>query len=190
MNASGLPHSEIPGSKPVCGSPELIAAYHVLLRHLSPRHSPYALSSLTIKYENSHRDPNSFCGLSGGMNPSRHTALSVWSEKTTVCRIFSCQRSVGATPRTPRGRSLGQRPRSAPAGSSLSLAALARITRSPLRRLAPFRSPELLILRSRPATDNRVRRFRERGWALGPHPSRRPEAVDNQTKWRIPGSNR
>src|SRR5215510_7329846 len=48
MNTGGLPHSEIPGSKPVCGSPELIAAYHVLHRHLSPRHSPYALSSLTI----------------------------------------------------------------------------------------------------------------------------------------------
>ena len=44
----GFPHSEIPGSKPVCGSPELFAAYHVLHRHLSPRHSPYALSSLTI----------------------------------------------------------------------------------------------------------------------------------------------
>ena len=49
MNEGGLPHSEIPGSKPVCGSPELIAAYHVLHRHLAPRHSPYALSSLTIK---------------------------------------------------------------------------------------------------------------------------------------------
>src|SRR5688572_26026189 len=44
----GFPHSDIPGSKPVCGSPELFAAYHVLHRHLSPRHSPYALSSLTI----------------------------------------------------------------------------------------------------------------------------------------------
>jgi hypothetical protein len=48
INARGLPHSEIPGSKPVCGLPELIAAYHVLHRHLAPRHSPYALSSLTI----------------------------------------------------------------------------------------------------------------------------------------------
>jgi hypothetical protein len=43
-----LPHSEILGSKPVCGSPKLIAAYHVLHRLLAPRHSPYALSSLTI----------------------------------------------------------------------------------------------------------------------------------------------
>ena len=48
MTRGGLPHSEISGSKPVCGSPELIAAYHVLRRLLAPRHSPYALSSLTI----------------------------------------------------------------------------------------------------------------------------------------------
>ena len=51
MSLSGLPHSEILGSKPVCGSPKLIAAYHVLHRLLAPRHSPYALSSLTIVLE-------------------------------------------------------------------------------------------------------------------------------------------
>jgi hypothetical protein len=44
-----LPHSEIDGSKPVCGSPSLIAAYHVLHRLLAPRHPPCALSSLTIR---------------------------------------------------------------------------------------------------------------------------------------------
>ena len=52
ISQSGFPHSEIPGSKLVCGSPRLIAAYHVLHRLLAPRHSPYALSSLTIKYSN------------------------------------------------------------------------------------------------------------------------------------------
>jgi hypothetical protein len=46
ISQGGLPHSEIAGSKPVCGSPTLIAAYHVLHRLLVPRHSPYALSSL------------------------------------------------------------------------------------------------------------------------------------------------
>ena len=46
----GFPHSEIPGSKPACGSPRLIAACHVLHRLLLPRHSPCALSSLTIKF--------------------------------------------------------------------------------------------------------------------------------------------
>jgi hypothetical protein len=43
-----LPHSDIPGSKLVCSSPRLFAAYCVLHRLLAPRHSPYALSSLTI----------------------------------------------------------------------------------------------------------------------------------------------
>ena len=45
-----LEDSEIPGSQPVYGSPRLIAAYHVLHRLPSPRHPPYALSSLTIKF--------------------------------------------------------------------------------------------------------------------------------------------
>ena len=48
MTLAGLPHSEIPGSKPVGGSPRLIAASHVLHRLLAPRHPPFALCSLTI----------------------------------------------------------------------------------------------------------------------------------------------
>ena len=39
----GFPHSETPGSTPVCGSPRIIAAYHVLHRLPLPRHPPYAL---------------------------------------------------------------------------------------------------------------------------------------------------
>ena len=46
----GFPHSEIPGSTPVCGFPGLIAADHVLHRLPSPRHPPCALSSLIITY--------------------------------------------------------------------------------------------------------------------------------------------
>ena len=49
VHPAGFPHSEIPGSKPACGSPRLIAACHVLHRLLAPRHPPYALSSLIIK---------------------------------------------------------------------------------------------------------------------------------------------
>ncbi len=45
-----LKDSDIPRSQPVCGSLRLIAAYHVLHRLPSPRHPPYALSSLTIKF--------------------------------------------------------------------------------------------------------------------------------------------
>ena len=47
---NGFPHSEISGSQAACASPKLIAACHVLHRLLAPRHPPYALSSLTIKF--------------------------------------------------------------------------------------------------------------------------------------------
>jgi hypothetical protein len=48
MTGTRFPDSDISGSKPVIGSPKLIADCHVLHRHLTPRHSPYALRSLTI----------------------------------------------------------------------------------------------------------------------------------------------
>ena len=51
MTPCGLLHSDICGSKPICGSPQLFAAYRVLLRLLVPRHSPCALSSLTLCFE-------------------------------------------------------------------------------------------------------------------------------------------
>ena len=43
----GLPHSEILGSKRVCRSPKLIAAYRVLHRLRVPRHPPSAFTRLT-----------------------------------------------------------------------------------------------------------------------------------------------
>ena len=43
-----FPHSDIHGLSDICSFPWLFAAYHVLLRLLVPRHSPYALSSLTL----------------------------------------------------------------------------------------------------------------------------------------------
>ena len=43
LHPCGLTHSDIPGSKPVCGSPGLFAAYHVLRRLQKPRHPPFAL---------------------------------------------------------------------------------------------------------------------------------------------------
>ena len=43
-----FPHSDIHGLLDICSSPWLFAAYHVFLRLLVPRHSPYALCSLTF----------------------------------------------------------------------------------------------------------------------------------------------
>ena len=45
----GFPIRTSPDITPVCGSPELFAACHVLHRLILPRHPPCALSSLIIK---------------------------------------------------------------------------------------------------------------------------------------------
>jgi hypothetical protein len=45
LQRTGLPHSEISGSKRICRFPKLIAACHVLLRLWEPRHPPCALSN-------------------------------------------------------------------------------------------------------------------------------------------------
>src|SRR5258705_13579177 len=62
ISQRGFPHSDIPGSKLVCSSPGLIAAYRVLHRLLAPRHSPYALSSLTTSMSNPIPDEMTFVG--------------------------------------------------------------------------------------------------------------------------------
>ena len=47
-SSRGFPHSDICGSRLICSSPQLFAAYRVLLRLLMPRHSPCALDSLNF----------------------------------------------------------------------------------------------------------------------------------------------
>ena len=55
----GFPHSDISGSKLVGSSPKLFAACYVLRRPLTPRHPPYALSSLTT----CKREDYAFCSV-------------------------------------------------------------------------------------------------------------------------------
>ena len=47
VRSGGFPHSDIHGSRLICSSPWLFAAYHVFLRLSVPRHPPCALSCLT-----------------------------------------------------------------------------------------------------------------------------------------------
>ena len=58
--AAGFPHSEISGSMRMCRSPELIAACHVLLRLLMPRHSPCALLRLIYWFSRIMQAPFGF----------------------------------------------------------------------------------------------------------------------------------
>ena len=48
LQPAGLPHSDITGSIPVCSSPVLFAAYHVLHRLQKPRHPPFALVTFSL----------------------------------------------------------------------------------------------------------------------------------------------
>ena len=50
ITACGFPHSDISGSMDMCSSPELFAAYHVLLRLPVPRHPPDALLNLNVNF--------------------------------------------------------------------------------------------------------------------------------------------
>ena len=70
---AGFPHSEISGSTDICSSPKLIAACHVLLRLLMPRHSPCALYSLTFRRCGLHILR---CNASVSAHPFRHISSS------------------------------------------------------------------------------------------------------------------
>ena len=49
LQDDGLSHSEIRGSKVICTSPRLFAAYHVLHRLREPRHPPCALACFPLR---------------------------------------------------------------------------------------------------------------------------------------------
>ena len=86
MNGAGLPHSEISGSKPVCGSPELIAAYHVLHRLLVPSHPPSALPRLATEKILLGLSPPP-CGGRGGLALCGVTIHSVVKEPRALFRL-------------------------------------------------------------------------------------------------------
>ena len=72
-STDGLLHSEILGSKRVCRSPGLIAAYRVLRRLAMPRHPPCALSRLCVSSKSprpkngpAQNPPPRPSGLAGG----------------------------------------------------------------------------------------------------------------------------
>ena len=78
------------------------------------------------------------------------------------------------------------------AGFSQSLSAYSRLPELSILRASLARCKRDVSIRAtrRMLLAIRTPRARGEGGRWGPHPSRRPEAVDNQTKWRIPGSNR
>ena len=79
--SGGLPHSEITGSKPIPGSPVLIAGYHVLHRLLLPRHPPNALLALDPIQRRTGLERRSLCAaplpiLAQSLRPARSSRKS------------------------------------------------------------------------------------------------------------------
>jgi hypothetical protein len=161
MTRRGLPHSETPGSKLVCSSPRLIAAYCVLHRLSAPRHSPYALSSLTIgiwKLRTSSVRTSKFLFP----NPHLNTACSCGSEKLPFAGYSVVKDQPGdCVPPDPLTTSLAGTP----------------FIPAPLRRGAPFGAPKVT------QTLGRAPYFSD--------PLFRTQKFEvPSSKWRIPGSNR
>ena len=80
--SSGFPHSEICGSKDICSSPQLIAAYHVFRRLPVPRHSPCALFRLTV-FQPTYISVNCFFDSPNSL-PTRY------NQNCRLIIIFSC----------------------------------------------------------------------------------------------------
>ena len=180
----GLPHSEIPGSKLVCSSPRLFSAYCVLHRLLAPRHSPYALSSLTIGIiDNFQSQTKTIARCNRRSAISNHQCLPTLTKHCCVCgseKLPFAGYSVvkdqpgDFVPPDPLTRSLASRFRRA--------APFARRTRS--RSCAQALSSEL----ARPGVLN----YRTHSFSATAFIARSTEhcALSTETKWRIPGSNR
>ena len=92
MTGTGLPHSEIPGSKRACRSPRLIAACRVLHRLLSPRHPSCALTSLTTKNPVRIRCRDTSCGGTG--RPGFPEPMHLARPSAVLLRIASDQPGV------------------------------------------------------------------------------------------------
>ena len=113
----GFPHSEILGSKPVRGSPRLIAAYHVLHRLSAPRHPPDTLMTLDCSHNqraesvigDRSRDQISSSPFRSARQPAAlgHCASSV--EKTSFASNTSGSLAVKRGPRLRCSRQIGER---------------------------------------------------------------------------------
>ena len=86
LHIEGFPHSDTCGSRLICSSPQLFAAYRVLLRLLMPRHSPCTLSSLNfMSYRKSFLSIEVF-----SVKLLFHTVISILLLYATMLRCSNC----------------------------------------------------------------------------------------------------
>ena len=83
LQAAGLSHSETRGSKVICTSPRIIAAYRVLHRLHEPRHPPCALS-----YFPRYRTPQNPCARAGA---GAHTFSCIVEKNVSLSTVLLVQ---------------------------------------------------------------------------------------------------
>ena len=85
----GFPHSDIDGSMDKCSSPSLFAAFHVLHRLQVPRHSPHALSSLTIKLVHQQIFLHELFDLSSGITGLDRVQIKPVEQMIITCFTYN-----------------------------------------------------------------------------------------------------
>ena len=136
MTGTGLPHSEILGSKRACRSPRLIAACRVLHRLPTPRHPSCALCSLTTKNPSaSTAESLAPCARTRpGPRSGARAADRALDSFPQLC-LCNCQRAIRPDPRPAVPACAAQR---LPVGRytprSASLCRVARARCPPVRR--------------------------------------------------------
>jgi hypothetical protein len=198
----GFPHSEIFGSKPVRGSPKLIAAYHVLHRLSAPRHPPDTLKTLDC----SHRQSACFSRSptrrrrptrSGAKRPvllqTHPGILAVKLEPATGARRIGFRGDKTRAGETSRPRSMrlapsGPRPNALPLHDVRYRKALAEAAKRLLTTLPDGSRPAACAARSVPSkerTDESHRKDQD------PRPGRkRQPPLRREDWWSQTGSNR
>ena len=173
MTRAGLPHSEIPGSKVICTSPRLIAAYHVLHRLLVPRHSPCALCSLTKKFHVVLRTTMLWIEWSRPSEQSTIVQHEEKQEQNLRCEsVFDCQRPSEHSVRKARLRS--KFPASRPQQSSVEMA------RGPGEAVASISYPDLVGLGGVEPPTSRLSGVRSNQLSYSPGRKRgRPKAASD-----------
>src|SRR5437016_2021604 len=100
ITRAGLPHSEIGRSLRACRSLPRIVAWHVLPRHVAPRHSPAALRIFSAlprctRHASLHPDARSL----GPQVKRKHTTPTAW--KRTYAHLTKQPHTLHARDRSP-----------------------------------------------------------------------------------------
>ena len=93
LQAAGLSHSDTAGSKVICTSPAIIAAYRVLHRLREPRHPPCALSYF-LSRNNPPKEGSSYfqlsCVKSSARIPLKQGEVRPATPQKAGCHSLAC----------------------------------------------------------------------------------------------------